>query len=267
MSDKLIRRWAVMALIGCIAVPYGMLLLLSLGIGWTFPQILPDRLNLAPWQWFVADRDGLQRAMLTSMMLSLSVGAVATGAGLLIGRAIRRSGSAVLRFLVYLPFVISPVVVATSLYDLLIRIHLAGTTLGVFLSQLIFATAIAAVFFLELWSTRTDRLESLVESLGGGTIAIWKHVVIPEGRTLMVICFFQSALYSWLDYGLVSLLGGGHVVTLTSRLFGYIREASVNHAAMSSLILLLPVMLGVGVFCVLRVWQRFGLRAVRWTHD
>jgi putative spermidine/putrescine transport system permease protein len=220
-----------------------MLLLLSAGSGWTFPNLLPDRLDLRPWTSLLLDRDGLLTALMTSVVFSISVGMAATIGGLLIGRTVRRCRSRVWRVLIYLPFVISPVVAATSLYDVLIRVQLAGTAAAVWLSQLVFATSLASVMFVELWSDRTDRMESLVLSLGGGVVSVWKHVVIPEGRGLIALCFLQSALYSWLDYGLVSILGGGHVVTLTSKLFGYIREASVNQAAVSAFVLLLPVVM------------------------
>jgi ABC-type Fe3+ transport system permease subunit len=55
----------------------------------------------------------------------------------------------------------------------------------------------------------------------------------------------QTGLFSWLDYGLVSMIGGGHVSTLTLRLFALIREASIHQAALASLLLTLPSLLAV----------------------
>lgn len=245
-SSTVDSRWSravTWGIVASLVLPYAMLLWLSVGSGWTFPNLLPDRLNLRPWIALLLDRDGLLSALMTSIVFSLSVGMAATIVGLLIGRTVRRCRSRMWRLLIYMPFVVSPVVAATSLYDLLIRVQLAGTPAAVWLSQLVFATSLASVMFAELWSDRTDRMESLVLSLGGGLFSVWKHVVIPEGRGLIALCFLQSALYSWLDYGLVSILGGGHVVTLTSKLFGYIREASVNQAAVSALVLLLPIVM------------------------
>lgn len=243
---------------GFIVLMYGLLVLLSLGSGWTFPNIVPDRLNFDPWKAFTSDRDGLLKAMLTSTGLSLTVGSIGTLMGLLIGRAIRRYESGTLRFLVYLPFVVSPVIAGVCLYDLLIRLRIAGTFTGVIFCQSVFATSFAAVYFSELWTRKVDRLESLVRSLGGTTWSVWRHVVIPECSGLISVCFLQTCLYSWLDYGLVSIIGGGNVQALTSRMFGYIREASVNQAAQSALILLLPALAGTVVTAVYYLLRRSG---------
>jgi len=234
----------VVSLAALLVTPYGLLLLLSLGSGWTFPNLRPDRMDFAPWKSILADRDGLLRAMATSAGISLIVATFATVMGLLIGRSLRQRQSPLWRILIYLPFVVSPVIAATSLYDLLVRMRLAGTLTGVVAVQVLFATSFCAVISFELWNRRTDRLESLVRSFGGNSVAVWRHVILPECRGLIGVCIVQSALYSWLDYGLVSVIGGGHVVTLTTKLFGYIREASVNQAAMSSIVLMTPVIIG-----------------------
>ncbi len=243
-QPSLAIRLIIAAAAAGIVMSYGLLLILSLGSGWTFPNLLPDRMNFVPWRAFASDRDVLIKALLTSTGLSLIVGGLGTFMGLVIGRTVRRWNSETVRFLIYLPFVVAPVIAAICLYDLLIRLRVAGTPAGVIFSQCIFATSFAAVYFSELWTRKTDRLEDLVWSLGGSTFAVWRHVVIPEGSGLIVVCFLQACLYSWLDYGLVSVIGGGNVQSLTLRMFGYIREASVNQAAQAALILLLPALAG-----------------------
>lgn len=231
-------------LVTSVLFPYGLLISMSLGSGWTFPSLLPDRLDFAPWKHFVSDRDDLLLAVATSAAMSVTVATLATCGGLLIGRFVRQSGFGLWRFAIYLPFVISPVVAGMCLYDLLVRLQLVSTVAGVVLVQTVFAAAFASVFFSELWSPRVDRLEHLVSNLGGGYWQIWRHAVIPQMAGLIVICLLQTALFSWLDYGLVSVLGGGHVSTVTTKLFSYIREASINQAAQSGLILLAPALTG-----------------------
>ena len=224
--------------------PFGLLILISLGSGWSFPRLLPDRLDYAPWKHVFSDRDQMLVAMRTSVLMSLTVATFSVTGGLFIGRTIRRTRSSLAEFLVYLPFVISPVVVGICLYDLLIRMQLIGNILGVILLQTVFALSFSSVFFSELWSPRSERLEQLVRNLGGSHWDVWRHAVFPQISGLILVCFVQTALYSWLDYGIVSMIGGGSVSSVTTRLFGYIREASVNQAAQSSLILLAPALLG-----------------------
>lgn len=239
----------IVATIFAVAVvaPYALLLLLSLGSGWTFPHLLPDRLDLAPWRNLLQDRDGIVRSVTTSLLMSLVVGSISTAGGLLIGRAVRNVDRPAYRFLMYVPFVVSPVIVGICLYDLLVRLQLAGTLPGVILAQSIVGLSFAAVFFSELWSHKTYRLESLVRQLGGGPRDVWRHATYAQMSGLILICFVQTALYSWVDFGLVSVLGGGHVPTVTTRVFAYIREASVNQAAMSGLVLLAPPLAGIAL--------------------
>lgn len=237
------KRPMAWALVVTLLWPYGLLLLISFGSGWAFPTLLPNRLDFAAWRHFASDRDEIATAVRTSAGMSLLVATVSTFGGMLIGRAIRRSRSAVWRFLVYLPFAVSPVVVAVCLYDMLVRLGLAGSITGVVLLQTMFALAFAAVFFSELWSPRAERLELLVRGLGGNNWAVWRHAILPRASGLILVCLMQTALYSWLDYGLVSVVGGGQVPSVTMKLFGYIHEGSVNQAAQAGLVLLCPTLI------------------------
>jgi len=242
----------VIALFSAVTLlPYALLLVLSLGSGWTFPRLLPDRLDFAPWRNLVSDRDGMVRSVATSTVMSLVVATIATAGGLVIGRAVRSTRSSALRFLMYVPFVVSPVIIGICLYDLLVRLHLAGSPAGVVFAQSIVALSFAAVLFSEMASHRTDRLELLVRQFGGSPRDVWRHAVWPQMSGLIVICFVQTALYSWVDFGLVSVLGGGRVPTVSTRVFAYIREASVNQAAMSGLILLAPALAGIALTAAL----------------
>lgn len=246
------RHWAQMLVPAvCLLLPWAVLLVLSLGVGWQYPSLFPETLNLLPWRMLLTQRQLLLSSLLASLLISLTVAVLATLAGLLISRILRQVRSAIPAFLVFLPWVMSPVVAAVCLYDLFIRLGLAGTLTGVLLAQTLFATSFAAIFFMDLWTPRTDREESLIRVLGGGTLRVWQHVVLPHCRPLLPVCLVQTGLFSWLDYGLVSMIGGGHVSTLTLRLFALIREASLHQAAMASLLLTLPSLLAV-VFLFLR---------------
>ncbi|MGJ3243595.1 MAG: ABC transporter permease [Opitutales bacterium] len=241
-------RLFIIALLLFALGPPALLLLLSLGSGWTFPNLLPDRLDLGPWRHLLEDRRTFAGALATTAGLALPVGLMGTAAGLASARMLRRSpGPGPLRFAVYLPFALSPVIVAVCLYDLFARLGLAGSYPGVLLTQILFAAAFATIFFSEFWDARTDGAEQLVEGLGGGRLAVWRHAVLPRAWGLILLCFLQTALFSWLDYGLVLFIGGGRVETLTLRLFAYIREGSVNFAALAGFLLLLPAIVGLAV--------------------
>lgn len=236
--------------------PYALLLWLSLGTGWTFPRLAPDRFDFRPWANALTDQQGLAGAIVTSLVMSIIVGTVSTSVGLVAGRFLRKTRQPLWRFAAYLPYVMSPVIAGVGLYDLLVRIQLAGTVVGVIFVQSMYATAFASVFFSELWSSKTERLERLVSNLGGGIWQVWRHAILPRTKGLIAVCFLQSALYSWMDYALVSFIGGGQVETATLRVFAYLREANVNQAAAAALILVIPAFAAC-IVCRAASWVRF----------
>ena len=227
-----------------LCTPYVLLIVLSLGSGWSFPNLLPDRIDFAPWKRVLSGRDGLGVAIATSLFISLCVSIPSTALGLIAGRSLKKKKKTIWMFVAYFPFVSSPVVIGTCMYDLQVRFGIASTLLGVMLAQFLFAFAFATVFFSEMWSVRMERAEQLVSTLGGNRWDVWRHAILPQSYRLIVVCLTQTALFSWTDFGLVSVLGGGNVQSLTVMLFSYIREASVNQAAQAGLVLMAPPVLG-----------------------
>lgn len=240
LAVRWISRLVTISVVGTLLF----LLVLSLGSGWTFPHLLPDRMDAGPWRQGLADRGGLMRSAMTSTGLSVMTAIVSTGIGFLLARCLRQASSVLMLYLLYVPFVISPVIAGICLYDLAIRLDLAGTFSGVLLVQCLFATSFATICIRSAFDNRIEKLENLVQTLGGGRLTVWRHAVWPQLRGMIGICLIQTAMYSWLDYGLAAVIGGGRVVPVTVRLFAYIREASTNQAAMAALLLMLPAVAG-----------------------
>lgn len=241
-------------------IPFQLLFLLSLGSGWSYPNIIPDTFTFAPWKDFLANRTGILSACGTTLLLSICVSFPSTALGFVVGRQLHASRSMLWRYAIYLPFVLSPMIVGICLYDLAVRTGLVSTFLGVALAQFIFALSFAVIFFSEMWSERMTRYEQLVETLGGNRWNRFRHGVLPQAGGLIFVCWMQTALYSWLDYGLVSILGGGNVNSLTLQLFSYIREASVNQASQSALILLTPSLAAITIASILLARKKLEYR-------
>jgi len=231
--------------------PFVGLLVLSLGSGWGYPRLLPDELTGAPWRDFFANRRGIIAACGNTLLMSVCVSLPSTAIGFFVGRRLQASESIWWRYAIYLPFVLSPMIVGVCLYDLAVQVRLVSTFVGVVFAQFLFALSFAVIFFSEVWSERFDRMQQLVATLGGGPWRQFRDGVLPQTWGLFVVCILQTALYSWLDYGLVSVLGGGNVPSLTLQLFAYIREASINQAAQSALILLAPALAAIAIAALL----------------
>jgi putative spermidine/putrescine transport system permease protein len=65
-------------------------------------------------------------------------------------------------------------------------------------------------------------------------------VLLPLAKGMLIICFFQTFLLSWFEYGLTSIIGLGKIQTLTIKVFMYIKEANYFYGALSSCLLVLP---------------------------
>lgn len=238
-SGKVVSGLFTALLFAVFFAPYLLLVWLSLGSGWSYPNLAPDRIDFRPWQAFIGGSGGLWRGAMTAAMLSPCVATCGTLIGVLIGRQVhRRRGIWI--YLAYLPFVCSPVITGICLLDLFIRLNLASTLTGVFLIQTVFASAYAVILFSEMWSSELERYEQVVQTLGGGRWDTFRHAVWPRLGRLMIVCWLQTLLFSWLDYGLVSVIGGGIVPSLTLNVIAYIREASINQAAQAAIVLIIP---------------------------
>ena len=86
-------------------------------------------------------------------------------------------------------------------------------------------------------------MEDLVRTLGGTTWQLYRRVLLPLSRAPMAICFFQTFLISWFQYGLTLLVGTGKIQTLPIRVYAYVNEADPGYAAVASALLMLPPVL------------------------
>jgi putative spermidine/putrescine transport system permease protein len=66
---------------------------------------------------------------------------------------------------------------------------------------------------------------------------------VPVSKPVLLLCFFQTFLISWFEYGLTSVIGLGQVRTLTIALYQYIGEANQYVAALAGCLVCLPPLL------------------------
>jgi putative spermidine/putrescine transport system permease protein len=221
--------------------PFLYLILLSFVREWTFPNVWPDMLSLESWRRVLWGSSALGQSFLLSLAVSAVVAAASTAAGYVTGKyiAYHRHHTRLL-LLAYLPFVMSPVILGTCLMYLYIKADLTGGVFGVMLAQTTFAYGFSIVFFSAFWTAEVKALEDLVYTLGGTTGQAYRRVLIPISLGALLICFFQTFLISWFQYGLTVLIGAGKVQTLPVKVYEYIGEANVPYAALASCLLVLP---------------------------
>ena len=244
----MIRGALVWALSGFLVLPLFLLALLSLTNHWTWPALLPAEFHSRQWQDLIADSNALGAAVLRSLGMGMGVAASATALGFVSSRSVAyhpRQGQ--LLALLHLPFAVSPVVVGVGLLYTLLRLHLAGHVAGVMLAQLIFAYAYAVILLSGFWNPQVLALAELAASLGAQRRQLWRQVLMPLARPLLVLCLFQTFLISWFDYALTLLIGNGQVATLTVSLYQYFNSGDIRLAATCSLLLLVPPLIALAV--------------------
>lgn len=236
-----LKTGILVAYVVVIIFPFFFLLLLSMSSGWRFPNLLPEYFGLKNWVQIAGSESDLSYSFVISLVISLSVAVSSTLAGFFISRYVsysRKKGF--LTLLTYFPYILAPVVFGACLSFYFLKLGIFGTTFGVILAQFIIAFPYALIFFSSFWNEKIKSYEDLVATLGGGSWTTFRNVLLPMSKGLMLICFFQTFLISWFEYGLTSIIGVGKVQTLTIKVFLFIKESNFYYGAMSCCLLIIP---------------------------
>ena len=241
MPSKLKTRFFALGISLLCIGPFVYLIALSLITSWPYPSILPTTFGVDLWIRTLSGSGALASSFFLSLWISLIVALSSTSAGFVTGKFIAyHKHKSSLLFLAYVPYIMSPVILGTCLMYLYIKGNLTGNIAGVILAQTMFAYGFSIVFFSAFWNERIKALEDLVYTLGGSVLHAYKAVLLPVSKNAILICFFQTFLISWFQYGLTLLIGSGKVQTLPIKVYEYVGEANMYYAALASCLLVLP---------------------------
>ncbi len=228
---------------------------------WEFPQLLDAQYSLQNWSDAFRGTDGLIESFLTSTVLALSTGFIATASGFLICRAIMyHRHKTLLLSLAYYPYLIAPVVLGVMLQFYFIKLGIMGTLAGVLLAQFLFIFPYAVLFFAGFWTEQTRAIEGQATTLGASPGQVLRRVLVPMAKAWLSTCFFQCFMISWFEFGVTKFVGIGKVSTLTVRTMQYVKEANPHVAAVAACLMVLPLV----VFLLLN--RRFLIRNTE-NHD
>lgn len=235
------------------ALPFAYLALLSLATQWFYPGLLPNGLTFLHWTGLHA---GFFSALAYSCLFALTIGILSTLAGFLSAQYI--AGHPWRRWalvLAYLPYAFSPVIYAHCIKFFFLVSNLAGQVTGVMLAQFILCYPFAFLLFFRHFDADLRAMEDLSATLGASRTATFFRVLLPVSKDALRLCFAQTFLISWFDYGLSSVIGLGQVRTLTVLTYQYIGEANTYLAAVTACMICFPPLL------LLWLNQRFVFRS------
>lgn len=199
------------------------------------------RSSFSTWSTLVSANSSLLQGFVLSLTISISVAILSTALGFVISRSIAfHPHSTRLLFAAYLPYIFSPVIYAACIYYFFVRFQLAGTSAGVVLAQFMIAFPFSVILFSGYWGQRLKAMEQLAATLGSKPLQTFFRVLIPVSRPMLLLCFFQTFLISWFEYGLTTIIGVGKVQTLTIDVYQYVNEANPYYAAVASCLLIIP---------------------------
>lgn len=236
-----LRPFFLSTMVLLILFPFVYLLWLSFSADWSFPDVFPNYFGLANWKALLISETGLLWSFFQSIIISVSVGFTATLGGFIISRNIAyHPKKNTLTLLSYFPYIISPVVFGACLSYFFLKMGIFGQMTGVIIAQFMISFPYALIFFTSFWGEKTKNMEALVSTLGGGQFYSFTKVLLPLAKGMLLVCFFQTFLISWFEYGLTSVIGVGKIQTLTIKVFLFIREANYFYGALSCCLLILP---------------------------
>ena len=228
-------------LVFLVLFPFAYLVVLSMASGWRFPNVLPEEFGLKNWRVIFGSEAGLLRSFVSSLIISLSVAIVSTLFGFLISKTVfYHPKKRILNLLTYFPYVLAPVVFAVCLSYFFLKLGLFGNMTGVIVAQFLITFPYALLFFSSFWNKKIKSYEDLTATLGGTPLQTFTKVLLPLAKSMLLICFFQTFLISWFEYGLTSIIGIGKVQTLTIKVFLFIKEANYFYGALACCLLIFP---------------------------
>ncbi len=237
ITKKLIKSLGILLIL----FPFLFLLGLSFSTNWRFPSILPLEITPDNWLGLFSFSGNLFESFILSIVISVSVGLLSTFTGFLAGKYISET---IIRekiiFLSYLPYTLSPVLYAASIYYYFVYFNLTGNIIGVIVGQILITFPFSIILFTGYWNSSIKNLENLVLTLGGTKLQSYLKVLIPISKRMLLIVFFQTFIISWFEYGLTTIIGVGKIQTLTIRVYQFINEANYYYAALSSCLLIIP---------------------------
>lgn len=224
-----------------ILFPFVYLVALSFAGDWRFPMVLPEYFGLRNWRAVLGTETDLLSSFGISVLISLSVAVSATFSGFFLSRIVNyHPRKNFFTLLSYFPYILAPVVFAACLSFFFLKVGLFGKATGVVIAQFMIAFPYSLIFFGSFWGAKSKNLENLVATLGGNAWQTFTKVLFPMAKGMLLICFFQTFLISWFEYGLTSVIGVGKVQTLTIKVFLFIKEANFYYGALSCCLLIFP---------------------------
>lgn len=241
------RRLGAGVLVAFLLVPLLPLLLWAVAGDFRYPAVVPE---LSGRGLRLLGDPAVRSATGTSLLIALTVAALATLIGAAAGRAIGLydfPGRRGVQLLLLAPVIVPTLAVTLGIQVFFIRYGLADSVTGVVLVQLVPTVPYVSLVMAASFAGLDVEVEDAGRILGAGPLRRLVHLTLPAVAPGLAVAALFAFLISWSEYILTLLIGGGTVRTLPLLLFASIGSADLTAAAALSLVIAAPPVLLVGL--------------------
>jgi len=242
----LLRKGITGLVIGVLFLPFLPLLIWSVAQGWFFPQLWPQQWTLQHWAAVIAVTSRVGEGILQSLLIGLITTALSLLVGLPAGRALgllEFPGKALLKLVLLLPILVSPLATLMGIQFLLIRLGLSGTLLGVVLVHLIPTIPYMTLVLSSVFANFDPDYDRQARSLGASSWQTFWQVTLPLIAPGVIVGALFAFLISWNEFLLTFFVGGGRVFTLPMVLFTLLQGGNNGLIAAVAITSMIPGLL------------------------
>ena len=235
-----------------ILLPLFLLVIWSFANRWPIPDLLPQAFTLRGWERLISGYYQIWQVMGSSIVLSLVVGALSTIISAFAARAIclfTFPGRRLVEGAAMLPILVPATVFGMGSYMVFIRLGLHHTLVAVIICHLISTLPFSMRVMVEATRMISIRLEEQARVLGARPFAGFWYGSLPALAPGVVSSWAVSFLFSYTQYFLTFLVGGGKIKTLSILVMPMIEGSDQTIASVYSLLFIASA---AGVFWVLQ---------------
>lgn len=224
-----------------IICPLIIVFLWSIASRWPWPNILPTSYTLRGLLSIFYNSSSLFSVVISSVILSLIVGVLATIIALLTTRALvfyNFLGKNLVSFSTILPIIVPSTALVMGIHVFFIKIRLADTILGVIIIHLIYSLPYAINIINDVMEIIGDKLEVQSNVLGVEPKKSFFYVTFPLLIPAITSSIAMSFIISFSQYFITLFIGGGKVKTLSLIMVPYIQSGDRTIGASYSLLFL-----------------------------
>lgn len=224
-------------------VPFVSIIVWSFATGWRFPDLLPSGYSSRAFVVSLDPSGDIVEGVITSTIVALVVGTIATIVGSTAGRAIamyRFRFKKAFQFLVLAPLIVPGLAVTMGIQVLFIRYGLSDSIQGVVLAHLIPTVPYVVMIMSGTFANFDKSYEEQGKVLGANRWTVLRRVTIPLVTPGVAVSFLFAFVISWSEYILTLLVGGGSIKTLPMVLFAFLRGSDLPLVGAASIVFMVP---------------------------